>query len=597
MQDAGAGGGILNLRRIVMRLSSLLGRTLREAPAEAEQIGHQLALRAGLVRALVPGSFALLPLGMAAARRIEAIMHAELATIGAQELRTPVVQPAALWEQTGRYAEYGPQMLKLSDRSERPLVVAPTHEEAIAELARREISSYRQLPALVYQIHTKYRDETRTKGGLMRMREFTMLDAYSLDADDAGLDAVYERVAGAFERTFARCGVRFVAVEASAGEMGGREPREYMALSPSGEDTLAICPACGYAANVEVAVSARPGEGAAEASPAGLIPPLEEVATPGAATIAELAAFLGVPEAATAKAVFFDTPERGLVFAVIRGDLEVSEAKLLAAARASELRPATPEQIAAAGAVAGYASPVGLSGVLVVADESVAAAGGLVAGANRAGYHLRNVVHGRDWTASKVADIAAVRAGDPCGRCGAPLELEKGVEIGHIFKLGTRYTEALGATYLDEKGAARPVVMGSYGIGVERLLQIVIEQHHDERGIVWPAAVAPADVQIIALGKGEAPRTEAARLYDELRAAGLRPLLDDRDETAGVKFNDADLIGLPVRLVVGEKGLAAGQVELKPRAGAVRNVPRAEAAAAVREMLGEATPPAPGPRG
>jgi prolyl-tRNA synthetase len=590
-----------------MRLSNLLGRTLREAPGEAEQIGHQLALRAGLARALSPGSFAMLPLGMAAARRIEAIMHEELAAIGAQELRTPVVQPAALWEQTGRYAQYGPQMLKLADRSERPLVVAPTHEEAIAELARREIGSYRQLPALVYQIHTKYRDEIRTKGGLMRMREFTMLDAYSLDADDAGLDQAYELVAGAFERIFARCGVRFAAVEASAGEMGGREPREYMALSQAGEDTLAICASCGYGANSEVAVRAldremlemerktrrRMGEDVkaddAKANDAkandGGAAPMEEVATPGAATIAELAAFLGIAERETAKAVFFDTAERGLLFAVIRGDLEVSEAKLAAAARVSELRPATPEQIVAAGAVAGYASPVGLSSVFVVADPSVLEAGPLVAGANRAGYHLRNVVAGRDWQPAVVADITAVRAGDPCARCGAPLALEKGVEIGHIFKLGTRYTEALGATYLDAGGAARTVVMGSYGIGVERLLQIIIEQHHDERGITWPAAVAPADVHIIALGKGEAPRAEAGKIYEELRAAGLRPLLDDRDETAGVKFNDADLIGLPLRLVVGERLLATGEVELKPRRGEATRVARELVEEGVRALL------------
>lgn len=564
-----------------MRLATLLGRTLREAPAEAEQIGHQFALRAGLVRALAPGSFALLPLGMAAARRIEAIMHEEMTRIGAQELRTPIVQPATLWEQTGRFATYGPQMLTLRDRAERPLVIAPTHEEAIAELARREIGSYRQLPALVYQIHTKYRDEIRTRGGLMRMREFTMLDASSLDADPAGLDAAYALVGEAFERIFTRCGVQFVAVEAASSEMGGREAREYMARSPSGEDTLALCANCGYAANLEVAVAARPA-----APPSADAPPLEMVATPGTATIADLAAFLGISEAATARAVFFDTPEQGLLFAVIRGDLEVSEDKLRAAAGVSELRPADPEQITAAGAVAGYASPVGLHGVFVVADPSVVAAGPLVAGANRAGYHLRNVVYGRDWQATLVADIAAVRAGDPCTRCGAPLALERGVEIGHIFKLGTRYTTALGATYLDEQGAARPVVMGSYGIGVERLLQIVIEQHHDERGIVWPAAVAPADVQIIALGKSEAPRHEASRLDAELAAAGLRPLLDDRDETAGVKFNDADLIGLPLRLVVGEKLLATGEVELKPRSGAPRRIARGDVVRAVREALG-----------
>ncbi|NNJ12605.1 proline--tRNA ligase [Chloroflexales bacterium ZM16-3] len=565
-----------------MRLSNMLGRTLRDAPAEAEHVGHKLAMRAGLARPIAPGSYALLPLGMAVARRIEAIMHEELARIGGQEFRTPIVQPAALWEATGRYQEYGPLMLRASDRSGRPLVVAPTHEEAVAELARREIGSYRQMPALIYQIHTKYRDEMRTRGGLMRLREFTMLDAYSFDVDLAGLDKSYDAVAVAFERTLARCGVAYVAVQASAGEMGGGETREYMAISPSGEDTLARCASCGYAANAEVAVSGGWGLGVGGWGMSSEA--MEEIATPSTATIADLAALMDVPESATAKAVFFDTPERGLVFAVIRGDLEVSEDKLRAVARVSELRPASAEQIAAAGAVAGYASPVGLAvaegdgpGVFVVADLSVAeGAGGLVAGANRAGYHLRNVAYGRDWRATAVADIAAVRAGDPCARCGAPLSLDRGVEIGHIFKLGDRYTRAVGATYLDEAGAARPVVMGSYGIGVERLIQIIIEQHHDEAGIVWPASVAPADVHLMALGKGEAPKAAAEELMGELEAAGLRVIYDDRSESAGVKFNDADLIGLPVRLVVSDRLLAAGELELKPRGGAAIKLPRAE---------------------
>ncbi|NTV65300.1 MAG: proline--tRNA ligase [Oscillochloris sp.] len=594
-----------------MRLSSLLGRTLRDTPTEAEFVGHQLALRAGLARGIAPGSYALLPLGMAALRRIEAIIHEELARAGAQEFRTPVVQPAALWEASGRYQQYGPLMLRAADRAARPLVIAPTHEEAVADLARREVNSYRQLPALLYQVHTKYRDELRTKGGLMRLREFTMLDAYSLDADSAGLDRSYELLASAFERILARCGVAYVAVEASAGEMGGGEPREYMAISPSGEDLLALCAGCGYAANVEVATQKR--RGAAATTPAAGAsqdscyahsetadrgqetesPPIEEVATPRTATIADLAAFLGVPPAATAKAVFFDTPERGLLFAVIRGDLEVNEVKLCAAAGVSELRPASVDQIAAAGAVPGYASPVGLQvaegtgpGVFVLADPSVAEGmGGFVAGANRAGYHLRNVVYGRDWRASRVADIALVRSGDPCPRCGAPLALERGVEIGHIFKLGDRYTRALGATYLAEDGATRPVVMGSYGIGLERLLQIIIEQHHDEAGIVWPASVAPAAVHLIALGKGEALRATAEELLAELEQAGLRVLYDDRGESAGVKFNDADLIGLPVRLVVSDRLLATGELELRPRGGATIKVARGELLRHLRELL------------
>lgn len=578
-----------------MRLSTLLGRTLREAPAEAEHIGHQLAMRAALARALAPGSYALLPLGMAVARRIEAIIHAEMAAIGAQEFRTPVVQPAALWEQSGRYTQYGPLMLRLSDRAERQLIVAPTHEEAVAELARREIGSYRQLPAIIYQVHTKYRDELRVKGGLMRMREFTMLDAYSLDADAAGLDQSYARIATAFERIFTRCGVRFVAVEASAGEMGGGEPREYMAISSAGEDTLALCAGCGYAANVEVAVGKAPAASAGSGEAAGAI---EEIATPGTATIADLAAFLGLPESATAKAVFFDTPERGLVFAVIRGDLEVSVDKLCRAAGVSELRPASVEQIAATGAVPGYASPVGLdvigagsasadrqgAAVFVVADPSVVEGGPLVAGANHAGFHMRNVCYGRDWRASVVVDIAAVRAGDSCAHCGLPLELAKGVEIGHIFKLGTRYSEAMGATFLDEQGTPRPVVMGSYGVGVERLIQIIVEQHNDERGIVWPADVAPADVHIVVLGRSAETRAAGEQVYAELRAAGLRVLIDDREETAGVKFNDADLIGLPLRLVVSDRLLAAGELELKPRQGEARRIPRTDIIEAILQQ-------------
>ena len=576
-----------------MRLSTLFGRTLREAPADAEQTSHALLVRAGLARPLQAGSFALLPLGMRVLRRIEAIVHEEMARIGAQELRTPVIQSAEPWQRTGRYEAYGPVMLRLTDRGGRQLIFAPTHEEAVAELARREIDSYRQLPALVYQVHTKYRDELRTRGGLMRLREFTMLDAYSLDADAAGLDRSYALLAEAFERIFARCGVQVLAVQAGGGEMGGSEAVEYMVRSPGGEDTLAICAACGYAANHEVAVAGRQ-PAAEERGSAG---PMEEVATPGCATIAEVAAFLGVPESATAKAVFFDTPERGLLFAVIRGDLEVSEAKLKAAAGVSQLTPASAEQIIAAGAVPGYASPVGLTirpsvssvpsvdqqGVLVIADQSIVDGGPLVAGANRAGYHLRDVVYGRDWRASLVADIAAVAAGDPCARCGAPLALERGVELGHIFKLGTRYSEALGATYLDASGAERPIVMGSYGIGIERLMQMIVEQHHDDAGIVWPAAVAPFDVHLLRLSRNDATRQAADELAEELEAHGISVLYDDRDESAGVKFNDADLIGLPLRLLVSDRLLAEGMVELKPRGGQAEKVARDQIIAQVRQ--------------
>ncbi len=546
-----------------MRISSGFGRTLREAPSEAELTAHQLILRAGLARQLLAGGMALLPLGMRVFRRIEAIMHAELVKIGAGEFRTPVVHAASLWEQTGRYAQYGEAMLRFNNRNQQALLFAPTHEEAVAELARREVDSYRQLPSLLYQIHTKYRDELRVRGGLLRLREFTMLDAYSLDADWAGLDVVYDRVAVAFETIFERCGVRFTAVEADGGEMGGREPREYMAFSNSGEDTLAVCQSCNYAANSEVAV-----RGQAPAS-SEIVPALSEIATPACTTIAELAAFLQITEAQTAKAVFFNSPEKGLIFVVVRGDREVNEIKLRAAAGVSALEPATLEQISAVGAVAGYASPVGLSNITVIADHSVVGVGGLVAGANRTGYHLQNVVYGRDWQATVVADIANVEAGDACPVCGAGLTLERGIEIGHIFKLGTRYTEALSATYLDPHGQAQPIVMGSYGIGLERLMQVIIEQHHDEKGIVWPAAVAPFDLHLVQLGASATVSEAANRLYQQLSEAGLSVLYDDRNESAGVKFNDADLLGMPLRLTVGERGLKQNIVELRNRATGV----------------------------
>jgi prolyl-tRNA synthetase len=576
-----------------MRLSTLFGRTLREAPAEADNRAYQLVLRAGLARPLQAGSFVLLPLGMRALRRIEAIIHEEMASIGGQELRVPVVQPVEPWQRSGRYEVYGPAMIRLADRTERALIMAPTNEEAVADLARREVNSYRQLPALVYQVQTKYRDELRARGGMLRMREFTMLDVYSLDAAEAGLDQSYALLRAAFERIFRRCGVTVLPVQASNGEMGGSESVEYIALSASGEDTLVLCHACGYAANSEVAMSGHQNQEPRTKNPSSqgsgfsvLGSRTEEVATPDCKTIAELAAFLGVPAAATAKAVFFDTPERGLVFAVIRGDLEVSEAKLAAAAGVSRLAPASAEQIAAAGAVPGYASPVGLaiasSAVFVVADPSVVAAGPLVAGANRAGYHLRNVVYDRDWRASIVADIAAVHAGDPCVRCGAPLALERGVELGHIFKLGTHYAHILGATFLDEDGSTQPIVMGSYGIGLERLLQAIVEQHHDDAGIVWPPAVAPFDIHLLQLGKSDTTRAAAETLLAELETAGLRVLYDDRNESAGIKFNDADLIGLPVRLLVSDRLLAEGMVELKPRGGSAEKVARADVAAWLR---------------
>lgn len=558
-----------------MRMTTLFGRTLRDTPNEAEHAAYQLALRAGLVRALQSGSFALLPLGMRVIRRIEQLIHAELEGIAAQEIRIPLVQSAQAWERSGRYHDYGPLMLRFGDRTNRALLFAPTNEEPIAELARREITSYRHMPALVYQIHTKYRDELRPKGGLLRLREFTMLDAYSLDIDAAALAAAYQRIGAAFERIFQQCGVRYIAAQASGGEMGGSETTEYLAISAAGEDEIVICPGCGYAANAEVATS--PGATKNDLNQDTPTAVRALVATPNCATIADVATFMGVPQTATAKAVFFDSPERGLIFAVIRGDREVSEAKLQIATGVSALTPASAEQIQAVGAVPGYASPVGLAvQPLVVADQSVTNGGPLVAGANQAGYHFSNVVYGRDWQAALVADIAAVRVGDPCPHCATGLTIERGIEIGHIFQLGTRYAEALGATFLDQNGIAKPVVMGSYGIGLERLLHVIIEQHHDAAGISWPAHVAPFQAQLVRLGKGEAARTAADALYQELSAQGIPVLYDDREETPGVKFNDADLIGLPIRLLISDRMLAEGVVEIKPRGGEASKVARQE---------------------
>lgn len=543
-----------------MRQSQLFGRTLRETPSEADMPGHRLLLRAGYIRQLMGGSYTLLPLGLRAIKKVEAIIREELDGIGAQELLLPAVQPGDLWRESGRFEQYDVEMVRLRDRSGRDLVIAPTHEEAITDMVRREIRSYRQVPLLVYQLQVKFRDEARPRGGLLRVREFTMKDAYSFDVDKAGLDASFESVRSAYERIFARCGLQPIAVEASSGMMGGSDPLEFQVLSSAGEDTLVTCPHCGYAANSDVATFHKETQQTTQT-----IPSMEVVATPECKTIEQLAQFMHVPTSATAKAVFFHAPERGLVFAVVRGDHEVNEGKLAALIGASTLRPAIAEEIAVVGAVPGYASPVGLHGAFVVADEAVAAGGGLVAGANRDGYHLRDVVYGRDWTGEIVGDITLARAGDPCVRCGNALIVSRSVEVGHIFKLGTRYSATMGALYQDAQGHEQLLEMGCYGIGSGRLLGTIAELHNDERGLVWPEAIAPFDVHLLRLGSDPNVIAAADTLYTDLRAAGIDVLYDDREDAAGVKFNDADLLGLPVRLVISARGLKAGQVEVKRR--------------------------------
>lgn len=566
-----------------MRLSRHFWRSRREAPADAELASHRLLVRAGYVHQLSSGIFTLLPLGRRVADRVEAILREEIEAIGGQEVTMPVVTPADVWKETGRFWEVGAEMGRFTDRGGRDMVLAMTHEEVLTHAARELVQSYRQLPQVVYHVQTKWRDDPRPRGGLIRVREFTMKDSYSLDVDREGMERSYEAHFEAYLRIFRRCGVPVEPVLADVGMMGGSASHEFMYLSPDGEDRILLCGACDHRANQQVATFRKPSP--PEEPPA----PLEKVATPGAATIAALAEFLDLPEAETAKAVFVvsetadgEATTGSLVLALVRGDMDLSESKLRAVLGARNLRPATEAEIRAAGAVPGYASPMGLEGVTVVADDLVAATPNLVAGANEEDHHLRNVSHGRDFEADRVADIAAAEEGHPCPECGEPLALRRGVEVGNIFQLGTRYSEPMGCTYTDADGKQRPVWMGSYGIGSGRLVACVAEEHHDDHGLAWPAPVAPYPAHIVDLGAPE----EAKRVHDALVGAGLEPILDDRDESAGVKFNDADLLGMPVRLTVSGRSLEAGGVELKLRTGdETRIVPPDGVAPAVREAL------------
>ena len=561
-----------------MRLSRLFATTLRQPPSEAESISHQLLLRAGYIRPLAAGLFSLLPLGQRVAARIEGIIRDEIDGIGGQEMKMPVVHPAELWRESGRYDAIGDELGRFTDRNGRDMVLAMTHEEVVTDLARREIKSYRQLPQLIYHFQTKWRDDPRPRAGLIRVREFTMKDSYSLDASWEGLAKQYDAHFAAYQRIYARCELPVVAVKSDTGMMGGKEAHEFMVLTPIGEDTLILCDACGYTANRQVARLRKAEAPAAEPLP------LEKVATPHTPTIAALAELLAIAPSQTAKAVFLvaDLPDaKGVreqfVFVVMRGDMDLNETKLgnalgsLLGAPPLRLRPAREDEIRATGAEPGYASPIGLKGVLVLVDDAVPASPNLVAGANEAGYHLRNTNYGRDYTAALVTDLAAADAGCACPECGAPVKAERGVEVGNIFKLGTRYSEALGATFLDSDGQTKPIIMGSYGIGVGRLMACVVERHHDADGLIWPEAIAPYRVHLVRLPGGE---EIADRVYADLQAAGVEVLFDDRDDRAGVKFKDADLIGLPIRVTLGERALKSGGAEVKfRRTGESRIVP------------------------
>jgi prolyl-tRNA synthetase len=558
-------------------MSQLFSQTLREAPADAEVESHKLLVRAGFIQQLAAGIFSYLPLAKRVLTKIEDIMREEINAIGGQEVTMPVVHPAEIWKETERWYQIGTEMGRFYDKSGRDMVLAMTHEEVVADLVRRTIHSYRQLPALVYHIQTKWRDDPRPRAGLIRVREFTMKDSYSLDIDMDGLDRQYRAHYQAYYNIFHRCGILVQAFKSDVGMMGGSMAHEFMYLTPIGEDTLLVCDNCSYAANRQIARFKK--ELAAAEEPL----PLEKVATPESKTIEDLANYLEIPKAKTAKAIFMvasiiqgiDSTDQ-LVFAIVRGDMDLNETKLTNALKAKELRPALESEITAVGAVPGYASPIDLQDVLVVVDDTIPESPNLVAGANDEGYHYLNVNYKRDYTADIIADIAAAEDNSLCPECGQPMGIQRGVEVGNIFKLGTRYSEAMGATFLDKDGKKKPVIMGSYGIGSGRLMASVAEEHNDQHGLIWPISVAPYAVHLIALDKkaksqdqegdhADHPFEIADNLYEQFQSAKFEILFDDRSESPGVKFNDADLIGIPIRLTVSARSLQSGGVEVKRR--------------------------------
>ena len=547
-----------------MRVSQFFLSTLKEAPAEAELVSHKLMLRAGLIKRLGSGLYTWMPLGLKVLRKVETIVREEMNRSGAVELLMPAVVPAELWQETGRWDVFGPQMLKIKDRHERDFCFGPTHEEVITDVARREIKSYRQLPVNFYQIQTKFRDEIRPRFGVMRAREFVMKDAYSFHADFASLEQTYRVMHDTYTRIFTRLGLKFRAVAADTGAIGGTGSHEFHVLADSGEDAIAFCPASDYAANVELAEALSPA--APRPAPAAA---MQKVATPGKHSIEEVCAFLKVPADRTVKTLLLEGRDGGVVALLLRGDHQLNEVKAGKLIQlAQPLRFAADAQIReAAGCNAGSLGPVGLN-IPLIADRAVAAMGDFVCGANEDGYHLTGVNFGRDLPELKeVVDIRNVVEGDPSPDGKGSLELCRGIEVGHIFQLRTKYSEAMEAKYLDEHGKEQVMEMGCYGIGVSRIVAAAIEQNHDERGITWPLAMAPFQVAIapIGIGRSEMTRDAAEKLYAELAEAGIEVLLYDRDERPGVMFADIELIGIPHRIVVGERGLKEGNVEYQGR--------------------------------
>ncbi|MDT8901333.1 proline--tRNA ligase [Anaeroselena agilis] len=563
-----------------MRASQLYAPTLRETPAEAEVISHQLMLRAGFIRKAAGGIYNYLPLAWRVLKKIEKIVREEMDAKGGQELLMPIVLPAEMWQETGRWDVYGDEMFRLKDRHGRDFCLGPTHEEMVTTLIRDEVRSYRQLPLMLYQIQNKFRDEIRPRFGLMRGREFIMKDLYSFDRDEAGLDESYNKMYDAYSRVFTRCGLTFRPVEADPGAIGGKGSHEFMVIADSGEAAIVYCGGCDYAANVEKA-ELHPLEAPAEA-PAELV--LKD--TPGTKTIAAVAEFLGLPAAKTVKTLAYLT-DKGLVFALVRGDHDVNEIKVQNAVGAIFLQMADEASLAAAGTSPGFMGPIGVKDVIVVADATVMKMYNTVVGANEPDRHYVNVNPGRDFKPAVVADIRLIREGDPCPRCGEPVKTARGIEVGQVFKLYTKYSKALNATYLDENGQEQTIVMGTYGIGVTRTMAAAIEQNNDANGIIWPAAIAPFHAAVIPVNNADQGQRELAeKLYAELAAAGVEVVLDDRDERAGVKFKDADLIGYPLKVTIGAKAVSENKVEVKTRRGGeVHFFPAEEAVEGIKALL------------
>jgi len=566
-----------------MRYSTAYIPTLKDAPAEAELASHRLLLRAGMLRQVARGIYDMLPLGLRVQRKIERIIRDELERAGAHEVLLPVVQPAELWKASGRWDTYAEEGLlaTLQDRNNRELCLGPTHEEVITDLVRRDVRSYRDLPLLLYQIQTKFRDEIRPRFGLLRAREFTMMDAYSFDRDEEAATAAYRRMYDAYVRIFQRCGLACVAVEALTGSMGGNLSHEFQVLADGGENEIAQCPQCGYAANVEKAEVGPAAPSAAR----GDTQPAQLVLTPGKHTVEDVAAFLNVAPTQIVKTLIYET-NTGPVAALVRGDHAANDEKLRSAVGATWVRLAEADVVErVTGAPVGFAGPIGLDGVPLIADQAVQALRDAVAGANTANAHYRHVQPGRDFLIAAVADIRSAVAGDPCPRCDSGrLTIEYGIEVGQVYYLGTRYSVPLDATFLDENGQSVPFEMGCYGIGVGRTMAAAVEQHHDASGMCWPMGIAP--FQVLVLPVNEAVLPVAERLYADLIAADIEALYDDRDERAGVKFKDADLLGIPLQLVIGDRGLQRDEVELKwRRDGSVERLALGSAAAGTAERV------------